>query len=44
MSIAERVAIERGEMLGQSTGYSVRFESALPRPYGGILYCTVGTS
>ena len=42
MSIAERVASERCEELGQSVGYSVRFESALPRPFGGILYCTVG--
>ena len=42
VSISERVADERCEMLGTSTGYSVRFESVLPRPYGGILYCTVG--
>ena len=42
MSVAERVATERGEMLGSSTGYSVRFESVFPRPYGGILFCTVG--
>ena len=25
-----------------SAGYSVRFESVFPRPYGGILFCTVG--
>ncbi|CAH1795075.1 unnamed protein product [Owenia fusiformis] len=43
VSIAERVAEERAEELGMGCGYSVRFESALPRPYGGILYCTVGT-
>nr|KAG5703072.1 hypothetical protein BaRGS_016233 [Batillaria attramentaria]KAG5706592.1 hypothetical protein BaRGS_005662 [Batillaria attramentaria] len=43
VSIAERVAEERSEMLGASVGYSVRFESVLPRPYGAILYCTVGT-
>lgn len=42
VSVADRVANERGEMLGQSTGYSVRFESCLPRPYGSILFCTVG--
>lgn len=43
VSIAERVAEERSEMLGTSVGYSVRFESVLPRPFGAILYCTVGT-
>ncbi|RUS82449.1 hypothetical protein EGW08_009795, partial [Elysia chlorotica] len=43
VSIAERVAVERSEMLGISVGYSVRFESVMPRPYGSILYCTVGT-
>lgn len=42
VSVAERVASERLETLGLSTGYSVRFESCLPRPYGGILFCTVG--
>ena len=80
ISIAERVAAERGEQLGCSVGYSVRFESVLPRcsrcsyktlvqrslllhlilysirfstfstfvplfcrPFGSIMYCTVGT-
>ncbi|KAH9505328.1 ATP-dependent RNA helicase A [Bulinus truncatus] len=43
VSIAERVAAERSEPLGTSVGYSVRFESVMPRPYGSILYCTVGT-
>ncbi|CAF1685673.1 unnamed protein product, partial [Adineta ricciae] len=42
ISIAERVAWERCEELGSSCGYSVRFESILPRPYGSILFCTVG--
>ncbi|KAL1457180.1 hypothetical protein WDU94_001840 [Cyamophila willieti] len=42
VSVADRVANERCEELGQSVGYSVRFESALPRPYGGIMFCTVG--
>lgn len=42
ISIAERVAEERCEPLGITCGYSVRFESVLPRPYGSILYCTVG--
>nr|XP_034195568.1 dosage compensation regulator isoform X1 [Osmia lignaria] len=42
VSVADRVATERGENLGESVGYSVRFESALPRPYGSIMFCTVG--
>ena len=43
MSVAERVAEERCEELGVTAGYSVRFESVLPRHYGSILFCTVGT-
>ena len=42
VSIAERVANERAEALGISCGYSVRFETVMPRPYGAIMYCTVG--
>ncbi|XP_066991752.1 ATP-dependent RNA helicase A isoform X2 [Anabrus simplex] len=42
VSVADRVANERVEQIGLSVGYSVRFESCLPRPYGGILFCTVG--
>ena len=42
--MAERVAYERGEDLGKSCGYSVRFESVLPRPHASIMFCTVGTS
>ncbi|CAH0390358.1 unnamed protein product [Bemisia tabaci] len=42
ISVADRVANERGEELGVSSGYSVRFESCLPRPYGGVMFCTVG--
>ncbi|TKS79274.1 ATP-dependent RNA helicase A [Collichthys lucidus] len=42
VSVAERVAYERGEDLGKSCGYSVRFESILPRPHASILFCTVG--
>ncbi|CAB3368021.1 Hypothetical predicted protein [Cloeon dipterum] len=42
VSVADRVAFERNEQLGMSTGYSVRFESCLPRPFGSILFCTVG--
>ncbi|KAM3960635.1 LOW QUALITY PROTEIN: dosage compensation regulator mle [Aphomia sociella] len=42
VSVAERVANERCQELGDSVGYSVRFESVLPRPYGSIMFCTVG--
>lgn len=42
VSVSERVANERCEELGNSVGYSVRFESVLPRPYGSIMFCTVG--
>uniref|UniRef100_T1JBZ2 RNA helicase n=1 Tax=Strigamia maritima TaxID=126957 RepID=T1JBZ2_STRMM len=42
VSVAERVAEERGEDIGVSTGYSVRFESVLARPYGAVMFCTVG--
>ncbi|XP_064004158.1 ATP-dependent RNA helicase A isoform X2 [Pogoniulus pusillus] len=42
VSVAERVAYERGEEPGQSCGYSVRFESVLPRPHASMLFCTVG--
>lgn len=42
VSVSERVAFERGEEVGKSCGYSVRFESALPRPHASILFCTVG--
>lgn len=42
VTVAERVAAEAGEELGTSVGYSVRFDSVLPRPYGAILFCTVG--
>ncbi|XP_032690956.1 dosage compensation regulator isoform X2 [Odontomachus brunneus] len=42
VSVADRVAAERCESLAQSVGYSVRFESCLPRPYASIMFCTVG--
>lgn len=42
VSVADRVASERHETLGQSIGYSVRFESCLPRPYASVMFCTVG--
>ncbi|CAH8484978.1 unnamed protein product [Heterobilharzia americana] len=43
ISLAERIAYERGETVGTSIGYCVRFETVYPRPYGSILFCTVGT-
>ncbi|KAI9585909.1 hypothetical protein GQX74_001756 [Glossina fuscipes] len=42
ITVAERVAYERAESLGQSVGYQIRLESRLPRDYGSILYCTTG--
>ncbi|KAI4469545.1 atp-dependent rna helicase [Holotrichia oblita] len=42
VSVSERIATERCEPVGQSVGYSVRFESMLPRPYASIMFCTVG--
>ncbi|XP_035279928.1 ATP-dependent RNA helicase A isoform X2 [Anguilla anguilla] len=42
VSVAERVAFERGEEVGKCCGYSVRFESVLPRPHASVLFCTVG--
>jgi len=42
ISIAERVAWERGEQLGDSVGYSVRFDQKMPRSSGSIMYMTVG--
>ncbi|XP_050532289.1 ATP-dependent RNA helicase A protein [Daktulosphaira vitifoliae] len=42
ISVADRVASERIEEVGQSVGYSVRFDSIFPRLYGAILFCTVG--
>ncbi|VDO11988.1 unnamed protein product [Rodentolepis nana] len=43
ISLAERVASERCEAIGISVGYSVRFETVHPRPFGSILFCTIGT-
>jgi small subunit ribosomal protein S24e len=42
ISVAERVAKERGEPLGQSVGYQVRFEAKLPQEHGNITFCTTG--
>ena len=44
ISIAERVAEERGETVGStgSTGYQIRLESQPPRDHGSITFCTTG--
>ncbi|EIW64663.1 P-loop containing nucleoside triphosphate hydrolase protein [Trametes versicolor FP-101664 SS1] len=43
ISVAERVAKERGETCGRgSVGYQVRFESKTPEPNGCVTYCTTG--
>uniref|UniRef100_A0AC34GF02 Uncharacterized protein n=1 Tax=Panagrolaimus sp. ES5 TaxID=591445 RepID=A0AC34GF02_9BILA len=38
ITLAERVAEERGEQLGDSVGFAVRFEAISPRPYGGVMF------
>uniref|UniRef100_A0A0N4ZT97 RNA helicase n=1 Tax=Parastrongyloides trichosuri TaxID=131310 RepID=A0A0N4ZT97_PARTI len=43
VSLANQVAMERYEEVGNSVGYSVRFERCNPRPFGSIFYTTVGT-
>lgn len=42
ISVAERIAAERNETIGEAVGYSVRFETVLPRPFGSIMFCTIG--
>ena len=42
MSVAKRVAAERGEEMRQSVGYRVRFNHAPPQWGGSITYCTTG--
>lgn len=42
VSVSERIANERNENIGEAVGYSVRFESVIPRPFGSILFCTIG--
>ncbi|CAL5869384.1 uncharacterized protein PFLUO_LOCUS3613 [Penicillium psychrofluorescens] len=41
-SLAQRVAHERGEKIGDTVGFQVRFESHWPRTGGAITYCTTG--
>ncbi|XP_022086589.1 putative ATP-dependent RNA helicase DHX30 [Acanthaster planci] len=42
VSVAERVALERGEQVGNTIGYQVRLSSKLPYNNGCILFCTTG--
>jgi small subunit ribosomal protein S24e len=43
VSVADRVAKERGETVGQgSVGYQVRFEAQFPEEHGSITFCTTG--
>ena len=42
ISVAQRVAKERGEELGTSIGYQVRFENRLPEERGSVTFCTTG--
>jgi small subunit ribosomal protein S24e len=42
ISVADRVAKERGETLGRSIGYHVRFDARLPQSDGSITFCTTG--
>uniref|UniRef100_A0A0N4ZEL1 RNA helicase n=1 Tax=Parastrongyloides trichosuri TaxID=131310 RepID=A0A0N4ZEL1_PARTI len=43
ISLAKRVAEELGEKVGDSIGYCVRFDKVDPRPYGSIMYGTIGS-
>ncbi|KAH8922055.1 P-loop containing nucleoside triphosphate hydrolase protein [Atractiella rhizophila] len=42
ISVGQRVAKERGELVGDTIGYQVRFEKRFPRGNGSVLFCTVG--
>lgn len=42
ISVAQRVAAERGEQTGKSVGYQVRFENSFPEKDGSILFMTSG--
>ena len=41
MSVAERVATERGEQIGQTVGYSIRLESICSKSTR-LMFCTTG--
>ncbi|KAJ8680609.1 hypothetical protein QAD02_016396 [Eretmocerus hayati] len=42
ISVAERVAAERADRLGNSVGYHIRLEKVPPRSRGSIVFCTTG--
>ncbi|XP_015607634.1 putative ATP-dependent RNA helicase DHX30 isoform X2 [Cephus cinctus] len=42
ISLAERIAEERNENIGDVVGYQVRLQQVLPQTPGGILFCTTG--
>ncbi|VDN14702.1 unnamed protein product [Dibothriocephalus latus] len=43
ISVAERVASERGQQLGEDVGYQIRLDSVPPRRrQGSLLFCTTG--
>lgn len=42
MSVAERIADERGQKIGKEVGYQVRFDNKLPESDGSITFCTTG--
>lgn len=42
ISLADRVAHERSEILGDVVGYQVRLENVTPKESGRILYCSTG--
>ncbi|OXU25496.1 hypothetical protein TSAR_011903 [Trichomalopsis sarcophagae] len=42
ISLAQRIAYERGESVGDVVGYQVRLQQVLPRQKGAILFCTTG--
>ena len=42
ISVSQRIAAERGEQIGDSVGYQVRFEYKPPKPDGTISFCTTG--
>jgi len=42
ISVAQRIAEERGEQLGVTVGYNIRFEALMPKPNGCVVFCTTG--
>lgn len=42
ISLADRIAHEREETVGDVVGFQVRLEQVLPKELGGILFCTTG--